>query len=120
MSNNLNPNIWGPSVWDGMKYIAYGYPNYPTKKDIKHYWKYFKYLGYVLPCGQCQNTYIYHISNGSCKLTLDVFANQTSLTKWLYNIHNLINEELGKTCKLTYEEFMEDIEFDKIKSCGLN
>lgn len=119
MSDNLNPTIWGSPTWNSMKFIAYGYPLNPTDKQKKYYKKYFKLFAYVLPCEHCRFHYKMAISNGPHKLTKTVFINRHNLTKWLYDIHNYVNEKLGKKFKKSYEEVTDEVEFYRPDMCNL-
>ena len=119
MNNNLDPEIWGGAMWDSMKYIAYGYPDYPTEKEKKYYYKYFYNLKYLLPCTICKFHYDIIINNGPYKLTKDVVKNRTNLTKWLYDVHNYINSKLGKTFDKTYQEITDEIDFDRPDQCNI-
>jgi hypothetical protein len=102
-----------------MKYVAYGYPLNPTTKQKKYYKRYFKLFAYVLPCEHCRFHYKIAISKGPYKLTKLVFDNRNNLTKWLYDIHNYVNEKLGKICNKTYQEVCDEIEFDRPDVCNL-
>ena len=94
--------IWGPALWHSLHTISFNYPVNPTEEDKIRYYKYFKYLGKVLPCKYCRDNY-----RGNLKATdycMDVFDSRESLSKWVYNLHENVNSMLGKTSGLSYED----------------
>ena len=48
--NGMMTAIWGPPLWFTLHTISFNYPVNPTEEDKRRYYKYFKYLGKVLPC----------------------------------------------------------------------
>jgi len=112
--NGLLPGIWGPPTWESLHATTFGYPVYPTQIDKIRYKLYFRGLGYVLPCGTCRESYIQLITtNGNTALTDNVFDNRRSLTFWLYNLHNAINEKINVKHNITYEEVVKKYETNR-------
>jgi hypothetical protein len=96
--------LWGPGMWESLLYIAFAYPVNPTDVDKQKYKSFFELLGYVLPCKMCQESYKMYITEGDTKITDDIFNNRTTLTKWLYTVHEKVNKKLGVEYGLTYED----------------
>ena len=111
MSNNINnglmTKIWGPHMWIALQSVAFGYPVNPTSDQKEQYKIFFKYLGFVLPCIYCRQSYQFFITDGQTKLDDNIFESRDTLTKWVYNIHNRVNHKLGVNYGTTYEEMCE-------------
>lgn len=99
----LIPKIWGPPQWEVLHCITFAYPENPTDEDKDNYRTYFNSVGNVLPCSFCAKSYKEFIKSGSTELTDDVLKNRKNLTKWLYDLHNVVNKKLGITYNVTYE-----------------
>lgn len=88
------PDIWGKYGWNFLHLVTVGYPERPTKSDMKKYRDFFMQLQYVLPCDKCKYNMGVHLKK--YPLTDNVMANQSSLIKWGINLHNLVNQQTGK------------------------
>ena len=104
-NNGLITKIWGPPSWESFHSIQFGYPINPTQQQKEDYYNYFQFLGKVLPCIFCRNSYQeFTAPNGSCPLTMEVMESRETLTKWGYNLHNCVNNKLDVEYGITYEE----------------
>ena len=84
--------------------MSFNYPVKPTKQDKLNYYTYFKSLENILPCKYCGENYKKNTSKGSTtSLNMSVMKNRESLSRWLFNLHEKINTNLGKTSGLTYD-----------------
>jgi hypothetical protein len=110
INNGLITKIWGPALWIGEHSISFGYPLNPTDEEKLAYKKHFESLADVLPCIYCRNSYKEFISSGDTQLNDAVLENRTTLTKWLYRIHNLVNEKLGVDYGVTYDDVVNKYE----------
>ncbi len=86
-------NYWGNESWSFLHNITFNYPLEPNTKEKINFYKYFKYLGNVLPCKECKHHYKILFQYINIKLFLD---DRYSLIWWLFIIHNLINKRLNK------------------------
>ena len=100
MKNSLKPKIWGPHGWKFLHYVSLGYPDKPTDKDKIYYKNFYYSLQNVLPCEKCAQNYKKNIIEYPIDNHLQ---NRDSLVKWVIDIHNKVNYELGKPY-LDYEE----------------
>tara|TARA_B100001287_G_C22678536_1_gene529034 strand:+ start:2164 stop:2571 length:408 start_codon:yes stop_codon:yes gene_type:complete len=100
MKNSIKPKIWGPHGWKFLHYVSLGYPNKPTDKDKIYYKNFYYSLQNVLPCEKCAQNYKKNIIEYPIDNHLQ---NRDSLVKWVIDIHNKVNYELGKP-QLDYEE----------------
>ena len=98
LDNGLMTRIWGPSGWLFLHCVTFGYPYKidPTNKEHiekqNDYYRFFYYLGKVLPCKYCRISYMDFFTEHSIMKAL---GTRKDLTKWLYDIHNLVNDKLG-------------------------
>ena len=98
LDNGLMTRIWGPSGWLFLHCITFGYPYKIDPNNKEHlekqndYYKFFYYLGKVLPCKYCRISYMDFFTENSIMHALET---RKDLTKWLYDIHNLVNNKLG-------------------------
>lgn len=104
-NDGMVTNVWGPSLWHVLHTISFNYPVNPTVEDKKNYRQYFESLGNVLPCRACRDNYKVNLSK--VKLTEKALKNRKSFSKWVFNLHNHVNEMTGKKFDKTYEETRE-------------
>lgn len=93
-------SVWGPSMWHYLHTMSFNYPVKPTNQDKKHYKNFILSLQYVLPCKYCR----INLTNNYKKFPLkdEIFINRESFSRYIYNLHELINKMLGKKSNLTY------------------
>ena len=101
-------SVWGPSMWHTLHTISFNYPVDPTKNDKRNYRDYILNLKYVLPCGKCRA----NLKNNFKKLPLKMkhMENRETLSKYVYELHELINTMLGKNSGLSYDDVRERYE----------
>ena len=86
----MDTRFWGPPGWNLLHFIADKY-----KKKNKHdYYLFFLSLPKVLPCIYCRNSLNAYYKETPLKK--ENLVNNQSLQKWLYDIHNLVNNKLRK------------------------
>ena len=90
---SILPAVWGPYGWKFMHYVSLGYPESPSENDKRDYKAFFTSLQNILPCEKCQVNYQKNIYDHPIDNALD---NRNSLVKWIIDIHNRVNKELGK------------------------
>jgi hypothetical protein len=101
-------STWGPSQWHMLHTISFNYPVKPTNKDKERYRSYILSLKNVLPCGKCRA----NLKENFKKLPLrmaDIESRET-FSRYIFNLHELINTMLGKSSGLTYEEVRDTYE----------
>jgi len=112
VDNGLMTRIWGPSGWLFLHCISFGFPYKIDPTNPEHiekqndYYRFFYYLGKVMPCKYCRNSYMEFFTKLS---PMSKLGSRKEFTKWLYDIHNMVNEKLGvPECeKPTFEEIEE-------------
>ncbi len=99
----MDAKIWGPYFWFTLHTITLSYPDKPSYENKRHFNDFFINLQHIIPCQKCQQHYRNHITNYPISTALDSKAN---LVVWLFNLHNMVNESLGKK-KMEFEDFQE-------------
>lgn len=95
-------SVWGPALWHSLHTISFNYPVNPSDEQKKQYYNFFKSLQHVLPCRYCRENYTLNLEK--LPLTIESLKNRESLSRWLYEMHELINKNLDKNSGLTYED----------------
>ena len=112
--NGFVTSSWGPPAWEFLTFAAYGYPVDPDSFDRDNglpvgttkmrYKTFFTSIGDILPCKFCRDSYRIFIKEIPIKL-----GSRNELTYWLWQIHNRVNEKLGKS-SMKYEEVKKKYE----------
>jgi hypothetical protein len=98
VDNGLMTRLWGPSGWLFLHCITFGYPYKIDPTNPEHlakqndYYRFFYYLGKVLPCKYCRNSYDEFFAKNSPMRHL---GSREDLSKWLFDVHNMVNDKLG-------------------------
>lgn len=98
VDNGMMTKVWGPAGWLFLHCITFGYPYVINPDNQEHigkqedYYNFFYYLGRVMPCRYCRDSYQDFFRELDISKSLN---SRSSLTKWLYNIHNKVNDKLG-------------------------
>lgn len=101
----LDPCLWGPTIWHFLHIISFNYPEYPTYNEQMNMLSYLTFLGTVLPCPECRDHYVNNIKtvNVNGKQLNDCLESRELFSKWIYNLHDAVNKQTGKTISPTYE-----------------
>lgn len=108
MSNNgIKTSFWGPHAWGFLfSSIAGAYPVRVDQKNPKHtrvvksFQKMIKSLEDTLPCVYCRDSYKRFLK----ELPLSEYSgSRMDMLKWLYLIHDKVNQKLIKQEKECYE-----------------
>lgn len=96
----MDTRFWGPCGWDLLHSISNNYPLEPNANTKKNYKIFFSLLTNILPCIYCRRSLRLYYTE--LPLTDDVFETRDNLMKWLYNIHNKVNDKLRKQGLINY------------------
>tara|TARA_B100001996_G_C18556543_1_gene552950 strand:+ start:266 stop:853 length:588 start_codon:yes stop_codon:yes gene_type:complete len=100
--------VWGPGLWHSLHTISFNYPNNPTKLQKEKHKNWVKNLKHILPCKYCR---INLVQNFKKLPLLDKhMKNRHTFSKYIYDLHELINKMLGKNSGLTYCDVKERYE----------
>ena len=89
----LPPSVWGPFFWHTIHITAIGYPKDPSYAHKKAAKEFFESLGQLIPCSICREHYMTHLQKMPISPHLD---RRDDLFRWTVNLHNEVNESLGK------------------------
>lgn len=87
----MDTRFWGPDGWKLFHCIAVTYPVKPTKKDRLLYKQFFVSIEHILPCIYCRQSFHQYAEELPINDYLD---SRTSLSYWLYLMHNKVNKKL--------------------------
>jgi hypothetical protein len=90
---NLDPKVWGPKFWFFLHTISLTYPNYPNTITKKKYYEFIQNLPMFLPIEEIATNFSKLLDQFPIQPYLD---NKESFIKWVWFIHNKINEKLEK------------------------
>ena len=134
-NSGLMTKVWGPPGWMFLHSITFGYPANPSSFDnetkqpkgttVTKYRAFFQDLGWVFPCVYCRNSYKQFLKE--LPLTDTVLSSRDNLVKWLYDIHNKVNNKLQiryrkatlKNIISKYESFRADCKPGKQTGCTI-
>ena len=74
----------------------------------EHYYNFFIQLQHVLPCKYCRDNYTKNLEK--LPLNNSKLKNRDTFSRWLYEMHELINKNLDKQSNLTYENVRDRYE----------
>lgn len=100
--------VWGPTQWHMLHTISFNYPVNPTLEHKKQYMKYVLSLQNVLPCGACRKNLKINLKH--FPLTMKDMESRDTFSRYIYNLHELVNKMLKKTSNLTYCDVRERYE----------
>ena len=100
--------VWGPSVWMFLHTMSFNYPVEPTEEEKKNYRDFVLSLKNVLPCKYCRMNFVKNFKE--LPLTLADMKNRETFSRYIYELHELINRMLDKKSNLTYDDVRERYE----------
>jgi hypothetical protein len=101
-------SVWGPPLWHYLHTMSFNYPVNPTAEDKKHYMHFVQSLKYVLPCKYCRMNLITNFKQLPLKMC--DMKNRETFSRYIYNLHELVNKMLHKKSNLTYCDVRERYE----------
>lgn len=107
-NDGMLTSVWGPSAWHFLHTMSFNYPVNPNKHEKKHYRNFVLSLKWTLPCGKCRKNLLKNFE----KLPLEMkhMRSRTTFSKYVYDLHELINTMLNKKSGLTYDMVRERYE----------
>lgn len=101
----MDTRYWGPSGWRLLHMITFAYEPDIQESAMRQF---FEILPFVLPCKYCRSNLVKHYK----ELPLEpALKSKETLSKWLYDIHGLVNATLRKQG----QSVPEDPPFSEVK-----
>ena len=94
--------IWGPATWHLLHCISFNYPVHPTDTQKQQYRQFVLSLKHVIPCGKCRK----NLTKNFAALPLEDrhMASRETFSKYIYDLHEVVNRMLHKTSGLSYDQ----------------
>ena len=100
-NDGMQTAIFGPVFWMALHLVSFNYPVHPTEEQKKHYRKYIKATGRVLPCRYCRDNFSANYERASQP---DDFDSREKLSRFVYRLHEEVNRMLNKESRVSYEQ----------------
>ena len=100
--------IWGAPAWHFLHTLSFNYPVRPTLKQKHDYRTFILNLKNVLPCGKCRENLIKNFEK--LPLTMAHMKSRATFSRYVYDLHEVINKMLCKKSGLTYEQVRDRYE----------
>lgn len=116
--NGIPPSCFGSVFWTMIHTVAIAYPeevheNDPIRSKV---YNFYKLLEDIIPCKECQEHYKSNFQELPLQNYLD---SRINLFYWTYTLHNIVNEQLGKTEGIpTFEEAFEKYHSLRTENCS--
>ena len=101
-------SIWGPSYWHILHTMSFNYPVNQTCEDKKNHRNMILNLKNILPCKYCRINLVKNFK--SLPLRECDLKNRETFSRYVYDLHELINKMLNKKSGLTYCKVRERYE----------
>ena len=100
-SNGMLTTVWGPPLWHFLHTMSFNYPVNPTCEDKKYYKDFICGLTHVMPCKTCRD----NLKKNLKKYPISPYLkNRHTFSKYIYNLHEILNRYLKKKSGLTYNQ----------------
>ncbi len=100
--------VWGPPMWHYLHTMSFNYPVQPTTADKRNYRAFITNLQNVLPCKYCRINLKTNFKNHPLRACH--MENREAFSKYVYELHEIVNKLLGKTSGLSYCDVRERYE----------
>lgn len=90
----MNPNIWGPHLWNFLHTISFNYPDVATTDVRESHYNFFNSLIDILPCDVCRVNYKKKLQNLNLLGSLNT---KEDFVDFVINLHNNVSKDLGKS-----------------------
>ena len=114
-NDGMLTTVWGPPMWHYLHTMSFNYPVNPTKEDKKNYRNFVVNLQNTLPCGKCRENLKSNFNK--LPITMKTMKNRETFSRYIFDLHELINTMLNKKSGLIYEEVRDRYELFRSR-CG--
>ena len=107
-NDGMLTSVWGPGMWHYLHTMSFNYPVKPTDDDKRHYKDFMLNLKNVLPCGKCRANLRKNFKR--LPLTMKHMKSRDTFSRYVYDLHELVNKMLNKSSGLSYADVRERYE----------
>jgi len=107
-NDGMLTTVWGPGMWHYLHTMSFNYPVDPTCADKRHYSSFVVNLQYVLPCGKCRKNLAKNFNRHPLKWSH--MKSRETFSKYIYELHEVVNRMLNKKSGLSYDDVKERYE----------
>ena len=107
-NDGMITNVWGPALWHYLHTMSFNYPVHPTIEEKRNYRNFIISLRHVLPCKYCRINLKTNFKQ--LPITMADMKNRETFSRYIYNLHELINKMLNKKSNLSYCDVRERYE----------
>jgi hypothetical protein len=100
--------VLGPPMWHYLHTMSFNYPVNPTLEQKRHYRNFVLNLKNVLPCKYCRQNLKANFRK--LPLTMTEMKSRDSFSRYIYELHELVNRMLNKQSGLSYCDVRERYE----------
>jgi hypothetical protein len=115
-SEGFLTSVWGPPMWHALHTISFNYPVDPTQEQKKQYRDFILQLQYVLPCKYCRINLEKNFKQ--MPLTWEDMKDRFTFSFYIYRLHEMVNQLLGKKSGLSYEDVRDRYENFRARGCS--
>ena len=106
--DGMMTKIWGPAMWHYLHTMSFNYPVNPTPEDKRHYRDFIINLQYVMPCKYCRMNLKKNFKQ--LPLNISYMKNRDTFSKYVYDLHEVVNKMLKKKSGLSYDDVRDRYE----------
>lgn len=107
-NDGMLTTVWGPIMWTYLHTMSFNYPVHPTNEQKQQYRNFIYSLRNVLPCGKCRKNFTKNIS--AHPLQMRHMKSRESFSRYIYELHEVVNKMLHKNSGLSYDDVQERYE----------
>jgi len=111
---NIDPKLWGPSLWTFLHYLSLSYPENPTIDEQEEVFNFLASMQKIIPCEKCRKKFLKHLDS----MEVEILTTRENFVRWLFNIHNLVNADTGRP-NFSYDDFIKKYSTNKVTN-GVN
>lgn len=108
-NDGMMTSIWGPAMWHFLHTMSFNYPIRPTEMEKKSYRDFILSLKNILPCGKCRKNLLNNFKK--LPLTLNHMKSRDTFSRYVFDLHEIINVMLCKPSNLSYDTVREKYEY---------
>ncbi len=100
--------VWGAPMWHYLHTMSFNYPVKPTLEEKRNYRNFVLNLKNVLPCKYCRQNL--KLNFAKMPLTMSHMSSRDTFSRYIYDLHELVNRMLNKESGLSYCDVRERYE----------